>query len=69
MAGPIILPVKLLGWAAAGVALGFGWQLGSYLVRTAAGDKHVKELIERIKCGCGSEDSQLWKRQFSKISE
>jgi len=69
MAIPALLPLKILGWAAAGIAMGAGWRVGTYLVDTAMGDSRVKELVERLKCGCGGEATPLWKRQFTRFSE
>jgi hypothetical protein len=69
MAIPALLPIKLLGWATAGIALGVGWKVGTYLVDTAMGDTRVTEFIERMKLKCEREEEPLWKRQFSRFSD
>jgi hypothetical protein len=69
MANPGFLFLKLMGFAAAGIALGAGWKLGTYLVDTATGDTKANELIGRLKCAIRDEKDPLWKRKFSRISE
>jgi len=69
MAIPGLLPIKILGWAAAGMALSVGWKVGTYLVDTAMGDTRVVQFIERLKLKCEGEREPLWKRQFSRFSE
>lgn len=39
MVNPLLFPIKLLGWTAAGLALGVGWKLGCHLVAVAMGEK------------------------------
>ncbi len=69
MAIPGLLPIRILGWAAAGMALGVGWKVGTYLVDTAMGDTRVKDFLESLKCRCEGEEPPLWKRRFSRFSE
>ncbi|MDQ7784516.1 MAG: hypothetical protein RDU20_16645 [Desulfomonilaceae bacterium] len=69
MAVPALLPIKLLGWAAVGLALGAGWKLGTYVVEKAAGDPRMTDLMERMKGRCAGQETPLWKRRFSRFSE
>lgn len=63
-----LLPLKMLGWAAAGVALGVGWKVGCYLVEKVAEDPSVKDFLSSLpSIGCSSEEP-LWKRRFTKVS-
>ncbi|MEJ2715598.1 MAG: hypothetical protein P8182_00415 [Deltaproteobacteria bacterium] len=64
-----LYPLKLLGWAAVGLALGAGWKLGSHLVDVAMGERELNwpKLGELVK-PCET-DQPLWKRRFTKISE
>ncbi|HMK36506.1 MAG TPA: hypothetical protein VK463_15640 [Desulfomonilaceae bacterium] len=39
MGNLLLFPLKLLGWTAAGLALGVGWKLGCNLVDVAMGEK------------------------------
>jgi hypothetical protein len=41
MSNLLLLPVKLLGWTAVGLALGVGWKLGSHLVGVAMGEENL----------------------------
>jgi hypothetical protein len=41
MSNVLLLPVKLLGWTAIGLALGVGWKLGSHLVGVAMGEENL----------------------------
>ncbi|MFH1116816.1 MAG: hypothetical protein V1792_23110 [Pseudomonadota bacterium] len=68
MALPLLLPLRILGWAAAGVALGVGWKVGSHLVETAMSDPRVKEFIGSLKSECKAEEAPLWKRKYSRLS-
>ena len=63
------IPFRLVGWAAAGVALGAGLKLGSYLVDAAMGEKEVKwpNLEGLFQKDTGHDP--LWKKQFGKISD
>ena len=67
---PLVLyPLRLAGWAAAGLAIGVGWKLGSHLVDVAMGERELNwpKLRDLVK---PSETNQpLWKRRFTKISE
>jgi len=69
MAIPVLLPLRILGWAAAGLAMGVGWKVGTYLVDTAMGDTRVAEFIEELKSKCQCEAEPLWKRRFSRFTE
>jgi len=64
----IALPIKIIGWTAAGVALAAGWKLGSYIINAAANNTEVQRFYENMKACCKPEEP-LWKRQFSKVSE
>lgn len=69
MGNPILLPMKAVGWAAAGVAAGLaGWKLGVYLAEVALGEKEspvdvISKYFEELQ---GEEP--LWKRKFEPIS-
>ncbi len=63
-----LLPLKVLGWAAAGVALGVGWKVGCYLVEKVANDPDVKDFLSSIPPACKVSEEPLWKRRFSKVS-
>jgi hypothetical protein len=65
----ILLPVKFLGIAAAGLAFGAGWKLGSYLFDEAIANREIlqekaSKLFEKLRA-----KEPIWKRQFSKVSE
>ncbi len=64
----ITLPIKIMGWTAAGVALAVGWKIGSYIVNAAARSTDVQRFFEGMKARC-QPGEPLWKRQFTKISE
>jgi hypothetical protein len=69
MSNLTVLPLKFLGWTAAGLGLAVGWKLGSYLYDVAM-DKKVRE---RFFEGCSltgetAEAQALWKRTFSRVS-
>jgi len=68
MASLMTLPVKIIGWTAAGVALAVGWKIGSYIVNAAADSDEVQRFFENMKACCQPQEP-LWKRQFSKVSE
>ncbi len=68
----LLLPIKMVGFVAAGVALGVGWKLGSYLVNTVMADQNVKKFAQDLKGACSSwaapeEGEPLWKRKFDKV--
>ena len=69
MANPLFLPIKALGWAAAGFAVGAaGWKLGVYLAEVALGEKEspvdrASKIIDDLKS-----NEPLWKRKFEPIS-
>jgi len=69
MAGPLLLPVKLLGWAAVGAALAAGWKLGSYIVDRVLADEKMCSFLDRMKEKEATEAEPLWKRKFSKVSQ
>lgn len=66
-----LLPIsfRFVGWAAAGVALGAGLKLGSYLVDAAMGEKEIAwpNLPDWFKGNAGGDP--LWKKEFGKISD
>jgi len=65
----VLFPIKMLGLAAAGLALAVGWKLGSHLV-DAVFDKEARErLFEWMEPERQSSEAPLWKRQFSKVSD
>lgn len=64
----LLFPFKILGWAAAGLALGAGWKVGSYLVNQLANDPSVKDFLSSISATDKPAEEPLWKRRFSKIS-
>jgi hypothetical protein len=65
----IMVPLRILGWAAAGFAVAAAWKLGCYLV-----DEVMRETSEKggtaagEGCGTASEGEPLWRRKYSKIS-
>lgn len=68
MASLITLPIKMIGWTAAGVALAVGWKIGSYIINAAAGSGEAQRFFDSMRACCKPQEP-LWKRQFSKISE
>jgi hypothetical protein len=69
MVHPALFGLKLLAWAAAGMALGAGWKLGCYLVDMAMGGPESGHWFECPEGEKESEEEPLWKRKFSKVSE
>jgi hypothetical protein len=69
MTGIILFPVKLLGLAAAGVAVGVGWKVGSYLGDVVIGERELKlpQVLDRFRKDDSPEP--IWKRKFSRVSE
>jgi hypothetical protein len=69
MANPILLPMKALGWAAAGFVAGTaGWKLGVYLAEVALGEKESPlDRVSQVLDGLKPQDP-LWKRKFEPIS-
>lgn len=72
MAPIALIPLRLLGFAASGFALGVGWKLGSHLVDVAMGEKDltwpkVPDAVTGVFESCKGQDP-LWKRKFSKVS-
>ncbi len=69
MPHPLVFPaIRLIGWAAAGFALGAGWKLGKNLVDVAMGEK---DLVWPPKFGPDDKSgphSELIKRKFTRIS-
>jgi hypothetical protein len=69
MTNPLLLPIRTLGWAAAGLAAGVaGWKLGVYLAEVALGEKEspldsVSRLFDELK-----PEDPLWKRKFDPVS-
>jgi len=68
MARLIFFPLKMLGLVSAGFALGVGWKLGSYLVRTVMEAEKSQE-SGQAPIAPGQDAEPLWKRKFVKISE
>jgi hypothetical protein len=69
---PLLFPIKMFGWVAAGVALGVGWKLGSYLLNAAMADENVKRFMRDFTCqaeGGGEGGEPLWARKFEKFSD
>jgi len=69
MIRPFPIPVPLVGFAAAGIALGVGWQLGSYLGAVVLGERTIdwsplKRAFQEKK-----QEEHLWRREFGKISQ
>jgi len=70
MSSLIMLPLRILGWAAVGFALGAAWKLGSYLV-----EEVMREFPENQGStsgpgpAAGSEGEPLWRRKYSKVSD
>jgi hypothetical protein len=65
----LLFPIKMIGLVAAGVVLGVGWKLGSYLVKTVMEDEKVTKFTQDLKGKCcswmGQEEAEpLWKRKF-----
>ncbi|MBI5248645.1 MAG: hypothetical protein HY912_04055 [Desulfomonile tiedjei] len=64
----LLLPIKMLGFVAAGFALGVGWKLGSYLVNAVMANESLNDFSEDSggRCNEGSEreGEPLWKRKF-----
>ncbi len=68
----LLLPVKVFGWAVAGMAIGVGWKLGTYLVNAATADENVKGFMRMFECSSGrtEETSEpIWARKFPKFSD
>jgi hypothetical protein len=64
----VLFPIKMLGLAAAGLALAVGWKMGSRLVEVVF-DKEARErFYEWMEPELKSEEAALWKRKFSKVS-
>ena len=63
------IPLRLIGWAAAGVALGAGLKLGSYLVDAAMGEKEIKWPNMETLFPKDTDSDPLWRKQFTKISD
>ncbi|AFM26434.1 hypothetical protein [Desulfomonile tiedjei] len=70
MASFLLFPIKILGWAAAGFALGAGWKAGSHVVKTIMQDENVQQFFQDVKGkgqNAGAPSGQadpLWKRKF-----
>ncbi len=69
MAPWLIFPVRLLGLAAAGFALGAGWKLGGHLLDVVAGKKDLLWPKSGEQGSAASGNEALWKRRFSKVGE
>jgi hypothetical protein len=59
-----VIPLRILGWAALGFALGVGWKLGSHLVNATFGKE---DLLCRTDEGQAL--SSILTRKFDPISE
>lgn len=67
MSSITLAPIKLLRWAAAGLAFAAGWKLGSYVGELATGEKKLKWSDSGMLMR--KEDPEpLWKRKFSRIT-
>ena len=64
----VLFPVKMLGLAAAGLALAVGWKVGSRLVDVVFDKQARDRFFEWVNPECKGEEAPLWKRQFSKVS-
>ncbi|MBI4966298.1 MAG: hypothetical protein HY913_23670 [Desulfomonile tiedjei] len=64
----VLLPIKMIGWTAAGVGLAVGWKIGSYVINKAKSNSEVQRFYENLKACCQPAEP-LWKRQFSKVSD
>jgi hypothetical protein len=69
MSSLLLFPVKFLGFAALGFALGAGWKLGSYLVDVALDEETRDHFFECTNLGQGSTEQPIWKRSYPKVSE
>ncbi len=69
MSNLLLFPVKFLGFAAVGFALGAGWKLGTYLVDVALDQETRDRFFECTGLAQGSAEAPLWKRSYSKVSE
>ncbi len=60
----LLLPIKVLGWATVGLALGAGWKIGSYLVNAAMADENVQRFMRDFTCQTGRAEEAgepLWR--------
>jgi hypothetical protein len=64
----LLVPLKFLGFAAAGAGLAVGWKLGSYVVDAATDPEMREKLFGTFRCS-KEQAEPLWKRTFSKVSE
>jgi hypothetical protein len=64
-----LVPVKLLGWAATGLALGVGWKVGGYLADLALDKDKRAEFLKCFSCEEEAPPEPLWKRKFTPVSE
>jgi len=64
----LFLPLKMLGWVSAGFALGVGWKLGSYLVKSVMQYDLWQKCSENKDVPTNGGSEPLWKRKFSKVS-
>lgn len=72
MIHPVLFPVGLLGWAAAGVALGAGWKLGGYLADLILDKEKREKVVSYFEEQSHQEQPPqppLWKRKFHPVSE
>jgi len=69
MSSLLLFPVKFLGLAALGFAMGAGWKLGSYLVDVALDQETRDRFFECTNLGQESTEQPLWKRSYPKVSE
>gem|GEM_PF-1635467 len=54
-----VFPLRLLGWAALGFALGVGWKLGSHLVNATLGrERLLRRTEEGQRPSCPSSDER-----------
>jgi hypothetical protein len=64
----LFFPLRMLGWASAGFALGVGWKLGSYLVNSVMQYDLWQKCMEPSDAPVSDAAEPLWKRKFTKLS-
>ncbi len=69
MSQVVLFPIKLLGLAAAGLALAVGWKMGSRLVDMVFDEEAREGFFKWMEPQGKSDEAPLWKRQFSKVSD
>jgi len=69
----LLTPLKMIGFMAAGLALGIGWKVGSYIVDTVKNDEDINNFAESLKDSYKAwvfeeRGEPLWKRKFGPLS-